>query len=596
MRNGMVVWGAVVGVAVLIAACGGKSGTSGSQSVPPPLPGPVAQHFLTVSKSGSGTVRSAPAGIDCGTTCSAILAEGTQMVLTPVPDPGWQFAGWGGGCTGLGGCALKVVADTKVFVTFEAVAPAAPGKHNVTVTPSGAGAGRISSSPAGIDCGSTCTAQFDDGTRVVFNATPATGSTFAGWTGACAGTATTCELSITTDLQIGAAFDGSVNNPPAGGWVSTVGNGKDAAGVVAIATDPSGTTIALFSDPSAPLPVGLRKLDAKGKEVWTRFFDGSTNTTIDPASSLATDGSGDIYLMWASNCADFGCRGTIDFGDGATPAAAVVKLDPDGKFLWEKRLNEDGSTLAVNAKGDAVFRSWSSTDPSTTSVVRVGADGSPVWTLSSRGLAEVGIDPDGNVVVGAFTSQTDPIFGQTFASNGPVVAKLASADGNVLWAKRIAAGTIGNIQGVGVDASGAIVAAGRIGGAFDFGGQHFDTAGNPSSALMFVFEPDGKERVARVLPDTNEVLLAVDPPGRASLAGAGSATAEWVVMYDLAGAPLNSSNLQATGASAALAVHSIAVSVDHNTALGGNFTGTVDFGSGPTTSQGQQGFVANLGK
>ena len=119
--------------------------------------------------------------------------------------------------------------------------------------------------------------------------------------------------------------------------------------------------------------------------------------------------------------------------------------------------------------------------------------------------------------------------------------KLASADGNVLWAKRIAAGTIGNIQGVGVDASGAIVAAGRIGGAFDFGGQHFDTAGNPSSALMFVFEPDGKERVARVLPDTNEVLLAVDPPGRASLAGAGSATAEWVVMYDLAGAPLNSS-------------------------------------------------------
>src|SRR5438045_1077614 len=415
MRNGMVVWGAVVGVAVLIAACGGKSGTSGSQSVPPPLPGPVAQHFLTVSKSGSGTVRSAPAGIDCGTTCSATLAEGTQMVLTPVPDPGWQFAGWGGGCTGLGGCALKVVADTKVFVTFEAVAPAAPGKHNVTVTPSGAGAGRISSSPAGIDCGSTCTAQFDDGTRVVFNATPATGSTFAGWTGACAGTATTCELS-----------------------------------------------------------------------------------------------------------------GTPEFADGATPAAAVVKLDADGKFLWEKRLNEDGSTLAVNAKGDAVFRSWSSTDPSTTSVVRVGADGSPVWTLSSRGLAEVGIDPDGNVVVGAFTSQTDPIFGQTFASNGPVVAKLASADGNVLWAKRIAAGTIGNIQGVGVDASGAIVAAGRIGGAFDFGGQHFDTAGNPSSALMFVFEPDGKERVARVLPDTNEVLLAVDPPGRASLAGAGRATAEWV--------------------------------------------------------------------
>jgi len=69
-----------------------------------------------------------------------------------------------------------------------------------------------------------------------------------------------------------------------------------------------------------------------------------------------------------------------------------------------------------------------------------------------------------------------------------------------------------------------------------------------------------------------------------------------VVMYDLAGTGLGSSNLQATGASAALDVRSIAISVDHNTVVGGNFTGTVDFGSGPTTTQGQEGYVANLGK
>jgi len=588
MRNGTGIWGAVVGAAVLAAACGGKSGTPGPGDILPP-PGPVAQHFLTISKSGSGSVRSTPAGIDCGTTCSAVLAEGTQMVLTPLPDAGWQFAGWGGGCSGLGGCAFKVVADTKVFVTFEAVPPAAAGKHNVTVTPSGAGAGRISSSPAGIDCGSRCTAQFDDGTKVVFNATPAPGSTFAGWNGACAGTATTCELSITTDLQLGAAFDGTVTPPTAaGGWTSTAG-----ADVVAIATDPSGSTLALFVDPGAPLPVGLRKLDAKGKEVWTRFFDGSTNTNVDPATALATDGAGDIYLMWASNCADFGCRGTIDFGDGATAAAALVKLDTDGKLVWEKRLSEDGANLAVNAGGDAVFRSWASTDSSTTTVVRVSADGSQVWTASSRGLTSVGIDDEGNVVAGATTSETDPIFGQTFTTTGPVVAKLASADGSVMWAKRIATGTGGDIDALGVDGSGAIVAAGHFGGAFDFGGQHFDTAGNAS--MMFVFEADGKERVARTLPDTLnfKVLLAVDPSGRASLAGASSATSAWVAMYDLAGAPVNSSNLQSTGT---LAVHSIAVSVDHNTALGGNFTGTVDFGSGPATAQAQQGFVANLGK
>jgi hypothetical protein len=365
---------------------------------------------------------------------------------------------------------------------------------------------------------------------------------------------------------------------------------------VAIATDLAGNTIALLSDASAPLPIGLRKLDGSGKEVWTRFFDGSANTLADPASSLATDGSGDIYLLWASSCADFGCRGTIDFGGGATPSAALVKLDPDGKFLWEKRMSEDGAKLAVNAKGDAVFRSWNSADVTTTSVVRVNADGSAVWSKSSRGLAEVGIDADGNAIVSAFTTQTDPIFGQTFPSNGPVVAKLASADGSVLWAKRVAQGTLGDVQGLGVDASGAIVAAGRIGGAFDFGGEHFDTAGDPTSALMFVYEPDGKERLARTLPDTNAVLLAVDPSGRASFAGRQNDTTAWVVMYDLAGTKLNSSNLQATGAGAALGVSSIAVGADHNTVLGGNFTGTVDFGSGPVTAQGQEGYVANLGK
>jgi hypothetical protein len=365
---------------------------------------------------------------------------------------------------------------------------------------------------------------------------------------------------------------------------------------VAIATDLAGNTIALISDASAPLPIGLRKLDGSGKEVWTRFFDGSANTLADPASSLATDGSGDIYLLWASSCADFGCRGTIDFGGGATPSAALVKLDPDGKFLWEKRMSEDGAKLAVNAKGDAVFRSWNSADVTTTSVVRVNADGSAVWSKSSRGLAEVGIDADGNAIVSAFTTQTDPIFGQTFPSNGPVVAKLASADGSVLWAKRVAQGTLGDVQGLGVDASGAIVAAGRIGGAFDFGGEHFDTAGDPTSAMMFVYEPDGKERVARTLPDTNAVLLAVDPSGRASFAGRQNDTTAWVVMYDLAGTKLNSSNLQATGAGAALGVSSIAVGADHNTVLGGNFTGTVDFGSGPVTAQGQEGYVANLGK
>jgi hypothetical protein len=51
----------------------------------------------------------------------------------------------------------------------------------------GSGAGSVTSDPGGIDCGSTCTATYPDGTVVRLIATPADGSVFDGWTGACLG-------------------------------------------------------------------------------------------------------------------------------------------------------------------------------------------------------------------------------------------------------------------------------------------------------------------------------------------------------------------------------------------------------------------------
>ena len=57
----------------------------------------------------------------------------------------------------------------------------------VTVQKQGAGSGTVSSTPAGINCGATCSAQFEDGTSVSLNAAAAPGSAFAGWSGACSG-------------------------------------------------------------------------------------------------------------------------------------------------------------------------------------------------------------------------------------------------------------------------------------------------------------------------------------------------------------------------------------------------------------------------
>jgi PASTA domain/Divergent InlB B-repeat domain len=41
--------------------------------------------------------------------------------------------------------------------------------------------GSVTSSTAGIDCGMTCSRDFDFGTRVTLTATPESGAVFAGW-------------------------------------------------------------------------------------------------------------------------------------------------------------------------------------------------------------------------------------------------------------------------------------------------------------------------------------------------------------------------------------------------------------------------------
>ena len=61
---------------------------------------PSSDYLLTVSKNGSGTVTSSPAGINCGTTCTASYASGTSVTLTATAASGYSFGGWSGACRG----------------------------------------------------------------------------------------------------------------------------------------------------------------------------------------------------------------------------------------------------------------------------------------------------------------------------------------------------------------------------------------------------------------------------------------------------------------------------------------------------------------
>ena len=82
---------------------------------------PVYDLTITKTGSGSGTVTSSPAGIDCGTDCTETYTEGAVVTLSAIPDAGSYFTGWtGGGCSGTDDCTGTMNADTDITATFEA--------------------------------------------------------------------------------------------------------------------------------------------------------------------------------------------------------------------------------------------------------------------------------------------------------------------------------------------------------------------------------------------------------------------------------------------------------------------------------------------
>jgi hypothetical protein len=259
-------------LSLVLGACGGGSGAS---SVAPPVDASIVtpavdasadapMPTITVNLTGAGSVTSAPAGIDCGASCQASFAAGTQVTLTATPGQGATFTGWTGACTGNGACVVTAAGAVVVGATFASgcvdECPAGGSlclsttsqitcgefdgdpcrewsppiactgveqctlgrcgaEHELSVLPlPEAAVGTVTSAPSGIFCGldgNQCQHTYADGEQVTLTATSDPEAVFAGWAllplgdtnaMACVGSLAPCTVTMSQVTSLAATY------------------------------------------------------------------------------------------------------------------------------------------------------------------------------------------------------------------------------------------------------------------------------------------------------------------------------------------------------------------------------------------------------
>ena len=197
-------------------------------------------------------------------------------------------------------------------------------------------AGTIASTPASISCGAACTTasgDFLEGSQVVLTATPAAGSSFAGWTGGCAaaGASPTCTLTVgAANVAVSARFVGapSVVAVGSGSPQSAVVNAAFGADLVAIVQDAAGQPVpgvtVTFAAPGAGASASLSVLtavtDANGRAV----VRGTANTVAGAYTVTASAQGATAASFALTNTA--GAPASITAAPSSTPQTARVNV------------------------------------------------------------------------------------------------------------------------------------------------------------------------------------------------------------------------------------------------------------------------------
>ncbi len=155
---------------------------------------------IIVEPPDTGKVTSSPGGIECPSSCSAEYGQGTEVTLSATGNEGFKFLKWEGCDSQPAGKCLITMSEARAVKAIFAVAT-----YPLTVVKEGTGEGKVTSSPAGIDCGEACSHEFELGQKAQLSQVAEAGSEFREWGGACSGKGP-CEVTIAKATEVTATF------------------------------------------------------------------------------------------------------------------------------------------------------------------------------------------------------------------------------------------------------------------------------------------------------------------------------------------------------------------------------------------------------
>ena len=280
------------------------------------------------------------------------------------------------------------------------------------------GSGTVTSSPTGINCGSTCSAYYPRATQVTLTATPADGWGFAGWGGACSGvgncvvmmnaaqsvTATFAQTQYT--LNVSVAGNGSVTSSPTGISCPSVCTMNYSSGtpVMLTATPTGGATFISWN--GACTGSGSCLVTMNSLEDVTANFSASAPSPSSRTWVSATLGNDSNPCTRMSPCLTF--------------AAALIQTTAGGEIdvLDPGDFGPVTITEAISIINDAVGVAGTISSPGTSGIV-VSAGASD--TVNLRGLIFDGINASGTsgvvLLSGARLNISQCVF-QGFAATG----------------------------------------------------------------------------------------------------------------------------------------------------------------------------------